>query len=154
MQDGGSMSVCFSKGLGAPMGAALLGDKDFINEARRVQTMLGGAMRQVGFMAAAAHYGFSNNRVRLVEDHENARFLAEQLHDLPTIQIDLDSVQTNMVYIDVLEGQEKALEIIRLMQKQDVRALSVGAKIRFVTSMLVDRTDCEKAVAVFKGTST
>ncbi len=149
LQAGGSMSVCFSKGLGAPMGAALLGTKDFITEARRIQTMLGGSMRQVGFMAAAAQYSFEKNRERLVEDHQNARFLAEGLQDLAGISIDLNSVQTNMVYIDVLAGSETASQVIRLMDKQGVRALSVGAKIRFVTSMLVNRTDCEKAVRVF-----
>ncbi len=149
LQAGGSMSVCFSKGLGAPMGAALLGTKDFITEARRIQTMLGGSMRQVGFMAAAAQHSFENNRERLVEDHRNARFLAEGLQKLDGISIDLDSVQTNMVYIDVLAGSDRASQVISQMDQQGVRALSLGAKIRLVTSMLVDRQDCEKAVQVF-----
>ena len=150
LQSGGSMSVCFSKGLGAPMGAALLGNADFIDEARRMQTMLGGSMRQVGFMAAAALYSFHNKRERLREDHENARFLAEALKENPEIEVDLEGVQTNMVYIDVLAGCEKASEAIELMKQQDILALSLGSKIRFVTNMLVDRADCEKASRVFK----
>jgi threonine aldolase len=76
---GGSLSVCLSKGLGAPMGALLLGTDEFIAEARRIQFMLGGVMRQVGFMAAAAGYAFRNQLDRLAEDHANAALLADRL---------------------------------------------------------------------------
>jgi threonine aldolase len=146
----GSMSVCFSKGLGAPMGAALIGSADFIQEARRVQLMLGGAMRQVGFMAAAALYSFQNNRKRLTEDHDNALFLAESLEDIEGIEIDLEGVQTNMVYIDVIEGVAKASSLVSQLDAAGIRTLNVGSRIRFVASMLVNRSDCERAVEVFR----
>ena len=150
MPSRGSMSVCFSKGLGAPMGAALLGDKDFIHEARRIQLMLGGVMRQVGFMAAAALYAFDNNRQRLEQDHDNAHYLANGLARAPGIEIDMESVETNMVYARVLAGANRAGELVRELDKKGVRCLNVGPLIRFVTSMLVNRADCEKAVAVFQ----
>jgi threonine aldolase len=146
----GSMSVCFSKGLGAPMGAALIGNTDFIHEARRVQLMLGGAMRQVGFMAAAALYSFQNNRERLTEDHANALFIAKSLMGIKGIVIDLDAVQTNMVYIDVIDGAAKASSLVSQLDTAGIRTLNVGSRIRFVASMLVNRSDCERAVDVFR----
>ncbi len=149
LQSNGSMSVCFSKGLGAPMGAALIGNSDFIHEARRIQLMLGGVMRQVGFMAAAALYSFENNRERLAEDHENALFLATALEHLEGITIDLEGVQTNMVYVDVIEGSSKAAALVAELDAVGIRTLNVGPRIRFVTSMLINRTDCERAVLEF-----
>lgn len=146
----GSMSVCFSKGLGAPMGAVLVGSSDFIHEARRVQLLLGGVMRQVGFMAAAALHSFNNNRDRLIEDHVNALYLAESLQNLEGIEIDLEGVQTNMVYIDVIEGVEKAFSMVSQLDSAGIRVLNVGSRIRFVTSSLVNHSDCERAVGVFR----
>lgn len=151
MQKNGSMSVCFSKGLGAPMGAALLGSMEFIAEARRIQTMLGGVMRQVGFMAAAAQYAFENNLQRLEDDHANARLLATALQDCPGIAVDLEGVQSNMIYVEVLDGSEKAGQLVAGMNARGIRTLNVGPKIRFVTSMLVNRKDCEKAAEVLTG---
>ena len=151
IQTDGSMSICFSKGLGAPMGAVLLGDAEFVHEARRIQQMLGGVMRQIGFMAAAALYGFQHNRERLAEDHENALFLARALTDIKGIRIDLEAVQTNMVYVDVEEGVSKASTLVAQLDATGIRILNVGPRIRFVTSMLVDRDDCERAVNVLKG---
>ncbi len=146
IQQQGSMSVCFSKGLGAPMGALLLGDADFIAEARRIQCMLGGVMRQVGFMAAAALYGFRHNRQRLQEDHENCLFLAEQLADHPALEIDLNAVQTNILYIDIKTGAESATQLVAELERMGIGALNVGSLLRLVTSMNVGRSDCEKAV--------
>jgi len=145
----GSISVCFSKGLGAPMGAALAGSADFIHEARRIQLMLGGVMRQVGFMAAAALYSFQNNRERLLQDHDNARSLAESIQNIDGIEVDLEAVQTNMVYADVIDGADKASALVSQLNKAGIKTLNVGHRIRFVTSMLVDRSDCERAIRVF-----
>ncbi len=141
----GSMSVCFSKGLGAPMGAALIGSADFIAEAERVRSLLGGMLRQAGFMAAAAHYALQNNVERLLEDHDNARFLAEELAGLPGLNVDLGTVQTNMVYVDVEAGTDRALELVAFLEQRGVRVWNLGPRLRFVVSMLVDRDDCEKA---------
>jgi len=145
IQPGGSMSVCFSKGLGAPMGAVLVGDAEFIREARRIQKILGGAMRQIGFMAAAALYGFRHNYRRLAEDHENASILADSIREIDGIHVDMEGVQTNMIYVDVAAGSEAASAIVNAMCARGVRVLNVGSRIRFVTSMLVDRQDCEHA---------
>ena len=149
MPASGSMSICFSKGLGAPMGAALLGNKEFIHEARKIQLMLGGVMRQIGFMAAAADYAFENKRERLTEDHENALYLAKGLADSVALDIDIESVQTNMVYARVLAGSDQAARFVRLLDERGVHCLNVGALIRFVTSTLVDHNDCTKAIEVF-----
>ncbi len=148
MSTSGSMSVCFSKGLGAPMGAALLGNKDFIHEARKIQLMLGGVMRQIGFMAAAADYAFENKRERLTEDHENALYLAQGLASASALDIDVDSVQTNMVYARVDAGAEQAAKFVQELDARGIRCLNVGPLIRFVTSTLVDQNDCSRAVEV------
>ncbi len=143
----GSLSVCFSKGLGAPMGAALVGDSGFIDEARRVRSLLGGAMRQVGFMAAAALYGLRNNLDRLSEDHANARHLAEGLAGIEGLSVELDTVQTSMVYVDVEAGPERAAQLIGQLEQRGILAWNLAARLRFVTSMLVDRSDCDRAIA-------
>jgi len=146
IQPGGSMSVCFSKGLGAPMGAMLLGSSDFVNEARRIQSMLGGVMRQVGFMAAAALYGFRHNMVRLEEDHANCSFMANQLAGLSALQIDLKAVQTNILYFDVKAGTQRAARLVEELAEHGIGALDVGSLVRLVTSKNVSRKDCEYAV--------
>lgn len=141
----GSISVCFSKGLGAPMGAALIGDCSFIEEARRVRSLLGGTMRQVGFMAAAALHGLRHNFDRLCEDHANARFLAERLAEIDGLSVTLDAVQTNMAYVDVEAGPERAARLITELEQRGIRAWNLAERLRFVTSMLVDHADCERA---------
>jgi threonine aldolase len=96
-----TVSVCFSKGLGAPVGSALVGDADFIEEARRFKQMFGGGMRQSGLLAAGAIYALENNRKRLADDHANARAFAESVSEVEGITVDLDAVQTNIVYFNV-----------------------------------------------------
>ncbi|KPL03433.1 MAG: threonine aldolase, partial [candidate division Zixibacteria bacterium SM1_73] len=95
-----SVSVCLSKGLGAPIGSLITGDSDFIRVARRNRKMFGGGMRQVGIIAAAGIYSIENNFNRLIEDHRNAKALAQGLSKIPKISVDLESVQTNIVVID------------------------------------------------------
>ncbi len=146
IQPGGSMSVCFSKGLGAPMGAMLLGSSDFIDEARRIQCMLGGVMRQVGFMAAAALYGFRHNMATLAEDHTNCSFMASRLAGNSALEIDLQGVQTNILYFNVKAGTQRAARLVEELAEDGIGALSVGSLIRLVTSINVTRKDCELAV--------
>lgn len=146
IQPGGSMSVCFSKGLGAPMGAMLLGPSEFIREARRIQSMLGGVMRQVGFMAAAAHYGYRHNMERLAEDHANCHFMAERLAENPALEVDPGSVETNILYCDVKAGVERAARLVGELADSGVGVLNVGSLVRLVTSINVSRKDCEQAV--------
>jgi threonine aldolase len=144
---GGSLSVCFSKGLGAPMGALLLGSNDFIVEARRVQAMLGGVMRQVGFMAAAALHAFERNLERLAEDHANAKLIATNISDNPGLEIDPHHVETNILYFRVKAGADRAARLVADLSEQHVKAWNLGALIRLVTSLNVDRRDCEYAAA-------
>ena len=92
-----TVSVCFSKGLGAPVGSALAGNKDFIKRARRFKQMFGGGFRQAGVIAAAALHALQNHRGRLVEDHEKARTLAKGLAAFPGVELDTSLVQTNIV---------------------------------------------------------
>lgn len=96
-----TVSVCFSKGLGAPVGSALCGMKTHIEAARRLRKMWGGGMRQAGVLAAAALYALKNNRERLAEDHQNARRFAEAVTKSERIKVDLERVETNIVNIDV-----------------------------------------------------
>lgn len=96
-----TVNVCLSKGLGAPVGSILAGSQGDITRAHRYRKMLGGGMRQIGSLAAAALYALDHHRDRLAEDHAHARRLAEALADLPRVRIDLERVQTNIVIFDV-----------------------------------------------------
>ena len=144
---GGSMSVCFSKGLGAPMGALLLGPREFMDEARRIQAMLGGVMRQVGFMAAAALHGFEHNLQRLADDHANAQLIANSIQDNPGLELNAAHVETNIIYFRVTAGADRAARLIADLEQHGVEAWNLGPLIRLVTSLNVDRADCEYAAA-------
>ena len=96
-----SVSVCFSKGLGAPIGSALCGSREIIQRARRFRKMYGGGMRQAGMIAAGALYALEHHRERLAVDHSNARTLAEGLARLPGLELDPPSVETNIVFFRV-----------------------------------------------------
>ena len=101
-----TVSLCLSKGLGAPVGSVLTGPKDFIHQARRPRKLLGGGLRQAGVLAACGLYALQHNIERLEEDHDNAASLAKRLNEIPGIEFDIDKVHTNMLWIDVAgEGQ-------------------------------------------------
>lgn len=104
-----SVSLCLSKGLGAPAGSLLCGGEDFIANARRWRKMLGGGMRQAGVLAAAGLYALEHNIDRLAEDHASARQLAESLDAINGVTVDLDKVDTNMIYIYLPEDKQPAL---------------------------------------------
>jgi threonine aldolase len=140
-----TVSVCFSKGLGAPVGSALAGSREFIQRARRFRKQFGGGMRQSGILAAAALYALDHHRQRLAEDHANARFLAEGLAGIPGLATDPAMVQTNMVMIDVCDGDAPGLA--RALDSAGVRVLAIGPRtLRAVTSLMVTRQDMEEAV--------
>ena len=140
-----SISFCLSKGLGAPVGTLLCGDKDFITEARRWRKTLGGGMRQAGIIAAAGLYALENHIERLAEDHANAVSLARGLGDVDGI--DVTNVQTNMVYIDVGDADSHALT--EFLQQRGVLIQGQG-QLRLVTHLDIDKKDIETAVAAFK----
>ena len=138
-----SVSVCFSKGLGAPVGSALAGSKVFIERARRFRKMLGGGMRQAGMMAAGALYGLKHHRAHLKEDHFNAQTLAQGLQSIAGIEIDPKTVETNIVLFQtrVLPAQVLA-ERLKL---KGVYVLPVGPNtIRAVTNLMVNEQQIQQ----------
>jgi len=147
-----SLSICFSKGLGAPVGSAVAGSKDFIQRAHRFRKMFGGGMRQIGYLAAAAIYGLEHHVERLVEDHENARLLARAINELQCFRVDLDAVETNMVFFDVVAENLNAARVVAMLRQEGVLVGAVGSRrIRAVTHLDVSRRDVERAVEVFRG---
>jgi len=144
-----SVTLCFSKGLGAPVGAALAGNKEFIKEARRYQQIFGGAMRQAGIIAAGALYALRNHVSRLAEDHANAKLLAERLAQEKGIDIDPSEVETNIVYFRVEGTGMTARRFTEELKKRGVR---MGAykdeRIRAVTHLGVTRDDIIRAVEI------
>ena len=144
-----SVSVCFSKGLGAPVGSALAGTAEFIERARRFRKMFGGGMRQAGIIAAGALYALEKHRKRLVEDHANARRLAEELALLPGADLDPESVETNIIYAR-LTGMASD-EAVEKLAAAGVAVLAIGPdRIRAVTSLAIGPGDIDRAVVAFR----
>ncbi len=127
-----SVMFCLSKGLCAPVGSMLVGSGEFIERARSVRKALGGGMRQAGILAAAGLIALDEMPARLHEDHANARLLAERLAGLPGIELDLSTVQSNIVIFG-LSGGRDAEEVVRALKRRGVLAGSVGPQgVRFV----------------------
>lgn len=146
-----SVSVCFSKGLGAPVGSAIAGSADFIERAHRYRKILGGGMRQIGILAAAALYAVKHNIARLKEDHENAKYLAQELSHLKILKVDLEVVQTNIVIIDVRKTGRSVDEVLKMLRERGV--LLTPAKqmsVRAVTHLDITRDQVQRAVEVFR----
>lgn len=144
-----SLWLDFSKGLGAPVGAVLAGDKDFIREAWRFKHQFGGAMRQAGVIAAACIHALENNVDRLAEDHEHARILAEGIGDLPGIAVEIP--ETNMVFFDVKELGLSAQEFAGKVLEHGVRLSSGGpTRMRAVTHLDVTRAGIDKAITAIR----
>jgi threonine aldolase len=144
-----SVSVCFSKGLGAPVGSALCGSKAFIARAHRWRKMTGGGMRQAGVLAAAALYALDHHVERLAEDHANARRLAEGLQGLPGVAV--QAPETNMVFVDVAPGQDRrdGGNVVDRARAQGVLCTGLY-RLRFVTHLDVSRSDIDRAVPVLR----
>jgi threonine aldolase len=138
-----TVSVCLSKGLGAPVGSVLCGTAAHIARARRWRKVLGGGMRQAGVLAAAGIHALQNNVQRLAEDHDNARLLAELLAQNDAVKVDLAAVQTNMVFAAV---DPQRAEPLRQFLKQRNMLIPAGGRIRLVTHLDVGREDI-KALA-------
>jgi len=146
-----SVSVCLSKGLGAPIGSVISGTSDFIQITRRNRKMFGGGMRQVGIIAAAGIYAIENNFNRLIEDHRNAKALALGLSKIPKVSVDLESVQTNIVVTDIKESGMGVAETLEKLREKGVLAVPFGkTKIRCVTHLDVNRDDIYMALEVFQ----
>ncbi len=145
-----SVQFCLSKGLGAPVGSVLVGGKDFIAEARIWRKRVGGGMRQVGILAAAGLVALEESRFVLYEDHKNAKRLAEGLANLKDVNIDTESVQTNIVIFDVSEAKLSSSEICEKLKENDILASPFGKQIRMVTHYDVSRGDIEKTLSILQ----
>ena len=137
-----SVSVCFSKGLGAPVGSALCGSKELIARAHRVRKMAGGGMRQVGLLAAAASHALDHHVERLADDHALAQRLAQGLQGIAGLGV--RSAQTNIVFVDVADGRGPAL--LEFLKARGVLATGLIG-LRFVTHLDVDAAGIDHTVA-------
>jgi len=138
-----SVNVCFSKGLGAPVGSALAGSRAFVEDCRFFRKMFGGQMRQAGVIAAAALYALEHNRGRIAEDHANARLFAETLGATPGLSVSPPA--TNIVMLDITREGVSARQLAEAVS-DEVRILDIGPKrLRAVTHLDVSREDCRRA---------
>jgi threonine aldolase len=146
-----SVSVCFSKGLGAPVGSAICGSNDFVTRAHKWRKVFGGGMRQSGIIAAGALYAVKNNIPRLTEDHAKAAFFAQELSTIPSFDIDRESVQTNIVLVDVQRTGKTPQEVIATAKEHGV-LISGGTftTFRAVMHMDVSMEQVHSAVETFK----
>lgn len=145
-----SVSVCFSKGLGAPVGSMILGTEEFIERARTYRKMFGGGMRQVGILAAAGIYALDHHIDRLKEDHEKARYFAERISNLKIFHINMASVQTNMVITDIVDSTLTQDQILRTLQSRGVLLTPERHNsVRAVMHLDVTKKDVEEALTIF-----
>ncbi len=142
-----SVSVCLSKGLGAPVGSVLCGSTELIKKARRWRKVLGGGMRQAGILAAAGIIALSEHVDRLADDHANARSLAEGLADIDELAVDPRSVQTNMVFVTL--DQERSVALQGQLRRQHI-LIGAGATLRLVTHLDATAEDIQTVTAQFK----
>jgi threonine aldolase len=139
-----SVSVCFSKGLGAPVGSALCGSRDFIARAHRIRKMAGGGMRQAGVLAAAALYALDHNVARLADDHALAKRLSHGLAGIDGLQV--EAPQTNIVFVDLVgEAKARSADLIPYLKSRGVLATGLY-RLRFVTHLDVDAAGIDQAV--------
>jgi threonine aldolase len=148
-----TISVCLSKGLGAPVGSLLCGSRALMHRAHRVRKMLGGGMRQAGILAAAGLHAIEHHRARLADDHANAAFLAAELARVPGLVIDRSSVHTNIVMVDIADdAPEAARDAHALVGRAAERGLLFHGlsprRMRLVTHLDVDRAACTRAVEI------
>ncbi|MBA3535726.1 MAG: low-specificity L-threonine aldolase [Tatlockia sp.] len=145
-----SISICLSKGLGAPVGSVLCGSTELINKARRWRKVLGGGMRQAGILAAAGIYALEHNVNRLKEDHDNAAFFARALVELDEIEIELDTVQTNILFINV---KQKYSELQSHLKSKDILIPQNPRKnglVRCITHLDIEREDILRVIKEIK----
>jgi threonine aldolase len=144
-----SVSICFSKGLGAPVGSVLIGNREFITRARRVKKVFGGGMRQAGFLAAAASYAIKNNIPRLKDDHNRAKKLGQFLAKLDYVT-EVLPVETNIVIFGI-DKTLTATEFLTVLQAKGLSAVGFGPQtIRFVTHMGFDDANLAKACDILE----
>ena len=143
-----SVSVCFSKGLGAPVGSALCGSRDLIARAHRIRKMAGGGMRQSGLLAAAASYALDHHVARLAEDHALAQRLADGLAGIEGLQV--EAPHTNILFVDLTgEAKQRSAALLKHLESQGIAAIGLY-RLRFVTHLDVDAAGVDHAVATIR----
>lgn len=146
-----TVSICFSKGLGCPMGSILVGSAEDIARARRVRKLLGGALRQAGIVAAAAIYALEHHVERLREDHDNAKAFAQEIAQIDGIRVDVDAVETNMVFFEVAPELGYASQLSAKLRTKGVLIGAVGPqRLRACTHLDVTREDVLTAAAAIR----
>jgi threonine aldolase len=145
-----TLTFCFSKGLGAPIGSMVCASAELIAEGRRLRKRMGGGMRQVGVIAAAARVAIERGIDRLSEDHANARRLAEGLAELDQECVSLDKVETNMVYVDLTRFGKQGPEVSDELRKRGIVTIGGGGVMRLVTHRDVEAADVEVALAALR----
>jgi threonine aldolase len=147
-----TVSVCFSKGLGTPVGSALLGPRDLIAFGRRIRKLFGGGMRQVGFLAAACLYALDHHVERMAEDHGNAQLIAAAVADVPGLKLIPARVETNLVWFEVDPTLGTAREVADRLKARGVLVAALEKNvIRAATHLDVSRRDCEQAAEAIRG---
>ena len=149
-----SVSVCLSKGLGAPVGSVLLGSSEFVRRALRARKSLGGGMRQAGIIAAGGLFALRHNIPRLAEDHRRARLLAARLAGAAGLAVDPGAVETNMVFADTRPSGLRAGEVVRRLAARGVLCLDEAPHlVRFVTHLDLDDGMVEEAASIILATA-
>lgn len=146
-----TVSCCLSKGLCAPVGTVLLGSRAFIARARKLRKLLGGGMRQCGILAAAGIIALTQMPERLIEDHDNAKYMAKLLSQIDGVHVDMNSVEINMVWFDADKPADALSNVQSIMLKDNIKINGPdGTRFRFVTNNDVSRADVEEAVKSFR----
>lgn len=144
-----SISICLSKGLGAPVGSVLIGSKDFIYRSRRVRKVFGGGMRQAGIIAAGGLYALKNNVQRLKDDHSNAKVIESTLNELGWVK-EVIPVDTNIV-VAILDDASKRDFVINQLENNNVKIMAFGpGMLRFVTHLDISKTDIDRTIELLK----
>jgi threonine aldolase len=148
-----TVSICFSKGLGCPMGSILVGNAEDIRKARRVRKLLGGALRQAGIVAAAAIYAMEHHVQRLADDHANARLLANEIATIEGLSIQLDEVETNLVFFEVDPKLGNAAQLSAALLERGVKIGAAGPqRLRACTHLDVRRADIPEVARILRET--
>ena len=143
-----SVSICLSKGLGAPAGSVLVGEKEFIRYARRQRKLLGGGMRQIGIIAACGLYALDHNIERMADDHKNAYRLAEALKSIDQIAINLEKVQTNMLYIEPDADDRESLKAF--LHEKNILIGGFNPAARMIVHLDISDDDIDYTIQAFK----
>lgn len=151
-RDYDSVSICLSKGLGAPVGSVLVGSDEFIEEAHRWRKMFGGGMRQSGILAAAGIYALENNIQRMEEDHRRATTIAKAIDEMDHVSVDFDAVQTNMVYFSAADYS--AAEVSQKMAQSGIDMFDISpTHCRIVTHLHISDDDVQHVIEALSSLS-